>query len=100
VITQGNKTRKKLPLLETDPAVLEIVEAYLSHKMMPADPFGDALHLALASFHQCEFLATWNCKHLANPNKFGQIRRLNGILGIGVPNLVTPFQLLGRYGGT
>ena len=62
---------------------------------MPADPAGDALHLALASFYKCDFLVTWNCLHLANANKFGHIRRVNTILGLIVPNLVTPLELLG-----
>ena len=26
-------------------------------------------HLALASYHKCYYLLTWNCKHIANPNK-------------------------------
>jgi HTH-type transcriptional regulator / antitoxin HigA len=26
---------------------------------MPKDPLGDALHLALASYHKCDFLLTW-----------------------------------------
>ena len=37
-----------------------------------------------------------NCKHLANANKFGQIRKINGILGLYVPTLVTPLELLGE----
>jgi hypothetical protein len=86
----------RLPLLEITEPVLEIVEAYIAHKVMPADPSGDALHLGLASFHQCDFLATWNCNHLANANKFGHIRRVNGILGVGVLSLVTPLELLGE----
>ena len=56
---------------------------------------GDAMHLALASFHKCEFLATWNCRHLANANKFAHIRRVNTLLGLFVPTLVTPLELLG-----
>jgi hypothetical protein len=31
---------------------------------------------------------------LANANKFGHIRRVNGILGIGNPVLVTPLEML------
>jgi predicted nucleic acid-binding protein len=85
-----------LPVLAITEPILEIVEAYIAHKVMPSDPAGDALHLALASFHRCDFLATWNCQHLANANKFGHIRRVNGILGIGVPSLVTPLELLGE----
>jgi hypothetical protein len=61
----------------------------------PADPGGDALHLALASYHRCDFLVTWNCRHLANANKFGHIRRVNVLLGLFVPALVTPLELLG-----
>ena len=83
-------------LLEITPAVVEIVEVYIAHQVMPNDPFGDALHLALASYHRCNFLVTWNCKHLANANKFGHIRRVNSIIGLPVPTLVTPLELLGE----
>lgn len=84
-----------LPLLAIEPAVAETVEAYISHQLMPRDPGGDALHLALASHYRCDFLATWNCRHLANANKFDHVRRINGILGLFVPALVTPLELLG-----
>jgi len=84
----------ELPLVDLDEAVAEVVDAYIAHKVMPNDPQGDALHLAAASFHRCDFLVTWNCRHLANANKFGHIRRVNGILGIGNPLLITPLELL------
>jgi predicted nucleic acid-binding protein len=87
---------QELPLLEITPAVAEIVEAYVQHRLMPADPSFDALHLALASYHKCEFLLTWNCQHLANANKYGHIRRINNLLGLYVPVLVTPLELLGE----
>jgi len=83
-----------LPLLAVEPPIIEIVEAYIARHVMPADPAGDALHLALASFHRCDFLVTWNCEHLANANKFGHIRRVNTLLGLYVPTLVTPLELL------
>ena len=85
----------KLPLLPIEEAVTEIVQAYIQHQVMPADPVGDALHLALTSYHKCDFLLTWNCRHLANANKFGHIRRVNTLLGLYVPLLVTPLELLG-----
>jgi hypothetical protein len=91
---------RDLPLLPVEPAIAEIVEAYLQHKVMPADPAGDALHLALASYHKCEFLVPWNCQHLANANKFGHIRRINAMLGLYVPLLVTPLELLGESDAT
>jgi len=84
-----------LAILAVDEPVIDIVEAYIHHRVMPADPVGDALHLALASYHRCDFLVTWNCKHLANANKFGHIRRVNTLLGLYNPALVTPLELLG-----
>ena len=84
-----------LPVLTVESAIAEIVQAYIQHRVMPGDPAGDALHLALASYHKCDFLVTWNCEHLANANKFGHIRRVNTMLGLFVPALVTPLELLG-----
>jgi hypothetical protein len=81
-----------LPLL---PEISAIVSTYIGHRLMPKDPGGDALHLALASFYKCDFLLTWNCRHLANANKFGHIRRINGMRGLYVPALVTPLELKG-----
>jgi predicted nucleic acid-binding protein len=85
---------RDLPLLPVELAIAEIVEAYMRYRLMPAAP-GDALHLALASYHKCDFLVTWNCQHLANANKFGHIRRVNAMLGLFVPAIVTPLELLG-----
>ncbi len=84
-----------LELLPVESEVVEVATAYIQHRLMPNDPLGDALHLALASYHKCDFLLTWNCRHLANANKFGHIRRINTILGLFVPTLVTPLELLG-----
>lgn len=86
---------QELEVLEIIPEIGEIVEAYIRNKVMPKDPVGDAMHLALASFYKCDFLLTWNCRHLANANKIGHIRRMNSILGLYVPELVMPIELMG-----
>ncbi len=74
----------------------EIVDTYIQHHLMPNDPKGDALHLALASYHRCQFLLTWNCAHLANANKQEHIRHVNTLLGLHVPILTTPLELIGE----
>lgn len=70
------------------------VQEYIKHQVMPNDPSGDVLHLALASFHCCDFLLTWNCRHLANANKFSHIQQINLRLGWFTPLLITPLQLI------
>ncbi len=88
-----------IPLLELTEETENIVDEYLRHHLMPKDPKGDALHLALASYHNCRFLLTWNCQHLANANKFEHIRHINTLLGLFVPILTTPYGLLYEYEG-
>ncbi|MBI4559694.1 MAG: type II toxin-antitoxin system VapC family toxin [Candidatus Hydrogenedentes bacterium] len=83
-----------LPILPIESTIGEIVDAYIDNYVMPKDPRGDALHLALASYHRCQFLLTWNCEHLANANKFEHIRHINTLLGLYVPILITPLELL------
>ena len=85
----------ELLLVPIEAGIAEIVEVYIQQHLMPNDPVGDALHLALASYHKCDFLLTWNCRHLANANKFGHIRRVNVMLGLYVPTIVTPLELIG-----
>ncbi len=86
---------RDIPLLLPSPAIGEIAETYVRNKLMPSKPnTADAIHLALASRNDCDFIVTWNCKHLANPNKAAHIRRINSDLGLHVPELVTPQDLL------
>ncbi len=90
---------EKPPILEYTKEIDEIVKVYIKHKIMPNEAMGDAAHLALASFYKCDFLVTWNCKHIANANKYDHIARINSLLGLFNPKLVTPFQLLNLNGG-
>ena len=83
-----------LPLLPYTDEVAEIVETYHRHKVMPIEASADADHLALATFHRCDMLVTWNCQHIANANKFPHIRRINALLGYETAQLVTPLELL------
>jgi hypothetical protein len=101
-LMRGNHPLKKeklalidaLPLLPVTDEVTSVAEFYITRKAMPADPKGDALHLALASVYKCDILLSWNCRHIANHQKAGYVRKLNIDLGLAVPALLTPFALL------
>jgi len=85
-----------LPLLDITEDADNLIEAYISNKVMPADAVGDALHLALATIHQCDILVSWNCRHIANANKTPHIRKINGRFGYETPALITPLELLNQ----
>ena len=83
-----------LRMLEISTDVRDIARIYVERLLMPQDADGDALHLAITSFYGLDVLLTWNCNHLANPNKFGHIETINRELGLKVPLLTTPLNYL------
>jgi len=90
--SEAVKLMADLSRLEVVDEIAAIIDVYLVNHLMPKERLGDALHLALASYHKCDFLLTWNCTH-ANANKFEHIRIINARLGLFVPSLVTPMGL-------
>ena len=97
----GRTTQDRLALLAgfeifvSSIEILQIAQIYIDRLIMPKEPQGDALHLAFASFHKVDAILTWNCTHLANPNKFDFITRINRELGLTTPELKTPHDYFG-----
>jgi hypothetical protein len=85
-----------IEVLPLDERLDALTAAYIKSKVMPADAEGDAAHLAIASLHECDYLLTWNCKHLANANKWSHIRAVNLRFGLHTPQIVTPDILMGE----
>ncbi len=84
-----------LELLDITDEVEQVVAEYIDRRLMPRDPGGDALHLAIASYYRLDVLLTWNCRHLANPSKIEHIRVVNRALGLPTPMLTTPLNYVG-----
>lgn len=61
----------------------------ITRKLMPHDVLDDGLYLVLASYHKCNYLITWNCKHLTHPNKFKHICIENTSIGVYTPKITT-----------
>nr|VFK17802.1 MAG: Predicted nucleic acid-binding protein, contains PIN domain [Candidatus Kentron sp. LPFa] len=85
---------ENLDLLDVTSHIGDIANIYIEKRLMPNDPNGDALHLALASVYRVDVLLTWNCQHLANPSKMEHIRVVNHGLGLPMPLLTTPLNYL------
>jgi predicted nucleic acid-binding protein len=83
-----------LTRLAVTPEVIDLATYYVDEKVMPSNDLGDAFHLAFATWYRIRYLLTWNCKHLANANKFEHIQLRNARRRLVSPMLVTPEQLL------
>jgi predicted nucleic acid-binding protein len=83
----------KLPVLKIPDEASEIVQVYIDRSIMPRNNLGDAFHLVIASYYKIDFLLTWNCRNLANANKYEHIRLVNTRMGLFIPQIITPEQL-------
>lgn len=96
----GEQTENRLMLLgdlevlEINSDIRDIARVYIERLLMPNDPTGDALHLAVATYYRVDVLLTWNCRHLANPNKMQHLRVVNFGLGYPSPIVTTPMNFL------
>jgi hypothetical protein len=72
-------------------------ERILHECALPSRASTDAAHVAVAAVHEMEYLLTWNCAHLANPNFAPKISAVCKSAGYRCPVLCTPEQLLERY---
>lgn len=86
---------KGLPLLEISDEVLGLAEVLVREKVMPGPVAGDALHVAVATWHAVDYVLTWNVKHMANPNKRTHFGTVCLRLGLVPPAIVTPDLLRG-----
>ena len=87
---------KGIRLLAATPEVERLAAYLLESGTIPAKSAYDAAHVAAAAVHRMDFLLTWNCKHLANAERFDQLRGACGRLGLACPIICTPEELMGE----
>jgi len=75
--------------------VLELSAELLSTGAMPQNAGNDALHLCVAAIYGCEYLLTWNCRHLANAEIQRKARSVANAKGWELPIVCTPEELMG-----
>lgn len=80
-----------LPVTE---AAGELARALVSSGLVPAIASPDAVHIALASVYQIDFLVTWNFKHIANPHTRERMRTRINDSGFRMPVMCSPEELL------
>ncbi|MDD1428461.1 type II toxin-antitoxin system VapC family toxin [Dolichospermum sp. ST_sed9] len=86
---------QSLMLLELTEETFELSQAFLSQSNLPQKAFNDALHMALATVYNLDYLLTWNCKHMANAQIQRKLARISSDLGYVLPVICTPYELIG-----
>ncbi|MBS0265746.1 MAG: type II toxin-antitoxin system VapC family toxin [Planctomycetes bacterium] len=84
-----------IPLLPNAPEIPEIAHEIMSLGVLPPKAQVDALHIAAVAHHGIQYLLTWNCKHIANARILPRIHGVLTSMGISIPIICTPEELLG-----
>lgn len=84
-----------IPVLALTGGILKLAETLVADGPIPRKAAGDALHIAVATAYGCEYLLTWNCRHIAN----AEIQRAGRLVvrrpGFDLPVICTPEELMG-----
>ena len=88
---------ENIPLLDLTQEVLALAKALLDDGILPTRAKEDALHLAAAAVHKMDFLLTWNCRHIANPDILRRIILWHSDSSIHqFPVICTPAEFFGE----
>jgi hypothetical protein len=76
----------------TEP-VEALAQAYLTAAVLPKDRVADAMHVAVATYFQLNYLVSWNHRHMTRPMKRLQYESVNRLLGyLSTPLICNPFE--------
>jgi hypothetical protein len=84
-----------IALLGITPEMIQLAESLIHQSVIPPKAIEDAIHIAVSTIHRVDFLLTWNCRHIANPLIQEKIALCFEPLGLLLPIICTPEQLLG-----
>ncbi|WP_235526513.1 type II toxin-antitoxin system VapC family toxin [Nostoc piscinale] len=75
----------RMPLVELNQAVQNLVAQFLRRSNLPPKASDDAVHIAAATFHSLDYLLTWNCKHIANAQIQRKLAEISFDFGYQLP---------------
>jgi hypothetical protein len=80
--------------LDISEDVEEFSRILIGCEIIPQKSLEDALHVAVSCVSGVDYLLTWNCKHIANAKKRGEMERVCLEFGYVYPMICTPEELL------
>jgi hypothetical protein len=73
---------------------LDLQQAYIREKIVTPKWRDDALHVALATVNICDFIVSWNFKHIVNFQKIPLYNAVNRLHGYTEIQIYSPLELV------
>ncbi len=71
-----------------------LAEKYIEYAVLTEKSLIDCRHIALASIHECDYIASWNFKHMANINTMRKVQAVNILEGYKEVRIYPPTEFL------
>ena len=84
-----------IPRLALTGEALRLAEGFMGRGLLPRKAAEDGLHIAVATVHKVDYLLTWNCAHIANPELQAKLAEYLVEREFFLPFICTPEELLG-----
>ena len=85
---------KNIPVLELNQEIQKLAQSYFDSLDIPEKARLDASHLAVAVWHEIDYILSWNCKHIVSGRVKKMLEKINSQLDIRTPVLCTPEELM------
>jgi hypothetical protein len=82
------------PILKLNFDIQKLALKYFSALKIPDKAKLDASHLAVAVWHEMDYILSWNCKHIVSGRIKKVVEEINKNLNIKTPVFCTPEELM------
>ena len=83
-------------MLNLDDNTRELANVYINEGLISKNEINDAQHIAIATVNRCDFIVSWNCKHMVRAKVIIGVHHINHREGYGLIEIVSPEQFLGK----
>ena len=88
----------KAEIIFSNQEAQNLADMYIREKLIHEKHTDDALHIAIATANRCNFIVSWNFKHIVRAKVIMGVHHINHREGYGLIEIVSPNQFLGKRG--
>lgn len=92
-----NYATDKFQRIELTEDAIKLADTYIKEKVVGKTSLEDCRHIALATIHKVDVLASWNFKHIVNLDRIKGYNSVNMRLGYSIIEIRSPKDLV-NYG--
>jgi len=81
-------------MIEPTNEVQTLADAYIASGILSAKSADDAMHIAFAVTANCDYIVSWNFKHLVNVKTINGVKSVNAVNNYKEISIVPPTMLL------